>query len=55
MTRRARPEQRQRPIFTLKIEGKPGTAIRDLRWVLKTLLRQHGFRCVEAIEERGDR
>jgi hypothetical protein len=52
MTRRARPEQR--PIFTLKLEGKPGTAIRSLRWLLKTLLRQHGFRCVEAIEERKD-
>jgi hypothetical protein len=55
--RRARPEQR--PVFTLKIEGKRGAAgIRSLRWLLKTLLRQHGFRCVEAIEERkedGDR
>jgi hypothetical protein len=43
-----------RPTFTLKIEGRPGTAIRSLRWLLKTLLRQHGLRCVEAIEERKD-
>jgi hypothetical protein len=52
MTRRVQSEKR--PIFTLKIEGKPGTAIRSLRWLLKTLLRQHGFRCIEAIEERKD-
>jgi hypothetical protein len=50
--RRHRPEQR--PTFVLHIEGEPGTAIRSLRWLLKTLLRQHGFRCVEAIEERED-
>jgi hypothetical protein len=50
--RRRRPEPR--PIFVLHIEGKPGTAIRSLRWLLKTLLRQHGLRCVEAIEERKD-
>jgi hypothetical protein len=36
-SRRRRPEPR--PTFTLKIEGKPGTAIRSLRWMLKTLLR----------------
>jgi hypothetical protein len=52
MIRRARPEKRS--TFALRIEGKPGTAIRSLRWLLKTLLRQHGFRCVEAIEERED-
>jgi hypothetical protein len=52
MTRRTRPEPR--PVFALKIEGKPGTAIRSLRWLLKTLLRQHAFRCVEAIEEHKD-
>jgi hypothetical protein len=42
-----------RPIFTLRIEGKPGTGIRALRWVLKTLLRKHGFRCLAAREESG--
>jgi hypothetical protein len=25
-------------------------AIRSLRWLLKTLLRQHGFRCISAEE-----
>jgi hypothetical protein len=42
-----------RPTFILRIEGKPGADnIRALRWLLKSLLRLHGFRCVEAIEER---
>jgi hypothetical protein len=40
-----------RPIFTLRLEGKPGAAgIRSLRWLLKALLRRHGFRCVEVSE-----
>jgi hypothetical protein len=40
-----------RRIFILKIEGKPGTeGIRSLRWLLKTLLRRHGLRCVEVSE-----
>jgi hypothetical protein len=57
MTRHGRLPNRTvepRPIFTLKIEGKRDSSIRSLRWLLKTLLRQHGFRCVEAIEERKD-
>jgi hypothetical protein len=50
MTRRASPEQR--PIFTLKIEGKPGAAgIHALRAVLKILLRRYGFICLSAYEE----
>ena len=41
----------RRPIFILKIEGKSGAAgIRSLRWLLKALLRRHGFRCVEVSE-----
>jgi hypothetical protein len=44
-------DREPRPIFTLRIEGKPGTAdIRALRWLLKTLLRQHGFRCLDVSE-----
>jgi hypothetical protein len=40
-----------RPIFILRIEGRPGAeGIRSLRWLLKTLLRRHGFRCVEVSE-----
>ena len=43
--------ERGRSTFVLKIEGKPGAAgIRSLRWLLKTLLRRHGFRCVEVSE-----
>jgi hypothetical protein len=56
MTRRARLANRTagpQRIFTLKIEGKPGTAIRSLRALLKVLLRRHRFRCLDARE--GDR
>jgi hypothetical protein len=46
-----RRDREPRPIFTLQIEGKPGTdGIRALRWLLKTLLRQHGFRCLDVSE-----
>jgi hypothetical protein len=39
--------------FTLTLEGRGGAAgIRSLRWVLKHLLRQHGFRCLDCVEER---
>jgi hypothetical protein len=45
----------RRPIFTLRIEGKPGAeGIRSLRWLLKTLLRRHGFRCVEVLESSSN-
>jgi hypothetical protein len=54
MTRRAR--RAQRPTFTLKIEGRPGAdSIRDLRALLKRLLRQHGFRCLDARQIGGRR
>jgi hypothetical protein len=39
----------------LRLRPLPGRdAIRELRWVLKRLLRVHGFRCisVEQIEEQ---
>jgi hypothetical protein len=29
--------------------------IRALRWVLKGLLRQHGFRCIDLREKQNDR
>ena len=51
--RRTRPEPR--PVFALKIEGRPGTAIRSLRWMLKILLRRHGLKCIDAREDRGQR
>jgi hypothetical protein len=51
MTDRQQPPER-RPIFTLKIEGRPGIAgIRSLRWLLKTLFRQHGFRALDVRED----
>jgi hypothetical protein len=41
-----------RAVFTLRIAGKPGTAgIHALRWLLKTLLRQHGFVALDVREE----
>jgi hypothetical protein len=50
MIRRARPEQR--PTFTLRIAGKPGTAgIHALKFLLKRLLRQHGFVALDVREE----
>jgi hypothetical protein len=43
-----------RPTFTLKIEGKPGTAsIRYLRLLLKALLRRHHFKCLDLREDGG--
>jgi hypothetical protein len=40
-----------RPIYLLRIQRiQPGNDERDLRWLLKKLLRQFGFRCV-AIEK----
>ena len=36
------------PRFVLHIEGPPGADnIKQLRWLLKGLLRQHGFRCLD--------
>jgi hypothetical protein len=49
MTRRSRAEQPS--AFVLRIEGKPGVAgIRQLRALLKRLLRTHSFRCLDARE-----
>ena len=42
----------RRSTFVLKLEAKSGPAgIRQLRALLKTLLRRHGFRCIDAREE----
>jgi hypothetical protein len=50
MTDRQQPPER-RPIFILRIEGKPGAAgIHALRALLKSLLRRHGFRCLDVRE-----
>jgi hypothetical protein len=44
------------PRFVLDIEGPPGADnIKQLRWLLKGLLRQHGFRAIDIKEtERVD-
>jgi hypothetical protein len=42
------------PTYVLRLVPLPKTdPIRELRWVLKRLLRQHGFRCLSVSEERG--
>ena len=42
-----------RPIFVLRLEPRPGVSgIRALRWLLKALSRQHGFRCLDVREDR---
>jgi hypothetical protein len=47
-----RRNREPRPIFILRIEGKPGAAgIHALRFLLKRLLRQYGFVCVDIREE----
>ena len=39
-------------VYVLKLRPLPGTdPIRSLRWVLKRLLRQHGFRCLSLSQE----
>jgi hypothetical protein len=47
MTKRTPP-----PRFVLTLQALPGVdAIEALRWVLKRLLRQHGFRCLSLHEQ----
>jgi hypothetical protein len=44
---------RPRPCFTLKLQGRGDAAdIRSLRWILKSLLRRYGWRCLDCREER---
>jgi hypothetical protein len=41
-----------RPVYLLRIQRtRPGGDKRDLRWILKKLLRQFGFRCLTIQEE----
>src|SRR5262249_43563597 len=40
-----------RPTFTLKIETKPGAGTNALKFLLKRLARQYGFKCLDAHEE----
>jgi hypothetical protein len=46
------PPHPTRAVFTLRIAGKPGAAgIHALRFLLKRLLRQHGFVALDVHEE----
>jgi hypothetical protein len=54
MTRHAESAARKngRPVYLLRIQRiQPGDGERDLRWILKKLLRQFGFRCLAAHKE----
>jgi hypothetical protein len=43
---------RPAPTFVLRLRPGPGIdAVRALRWLLKSALRQHGLKCIEAREE----
>jgi hypothetical protein len=44
-----------RPVFVLALRAAPNrNAIRELRTLLKTALRRHGFRCVHSSEVRAE-
>jgi hypothetical protein len=49
----ARRDPRPRPIFLLRLEGRPDHAIQDLRRLLKRLLRQYQFRALDVREDTG--
>jgi len=45
--------QEKRPTFVLRLRPLPAVdPIRELRWVLKRLLRDHGFRCISVRKEQ---
>jgi hypothetical protein len=49
MTRRSETD---RPVYLIRIQRvRPGDDERDLRWLLKALLRRPGFRCVTIEKE----
>jgi hypothetical protein len=43
-----------RPVrFVLTLQPQPGVdPVKALRWILKTLLRRHGMKCVDVHEEK---
>ena len=47
--------QNCRPVFVIKLRPvrSDSDAIRGLRWILKTLLRRHGFQCIDARKEQS--
>jgi hypothetical protein len=45
---------KDRPTFTLRLRAEPGTdAIRALRWLLRSMLRQGRLRCVWIAEDHS--
>jgi hypothetical protein len=45
--------ERRRPVYVLRLEPLRGDgSIRTLRWILKKLLRQFGWRALSIEEER---
>jgi hypothetical protein len=42
-----------RPIYIIKLQSLRGASIHALRAILKSLLRQHGFKCLAAREEQS--
>jgi len=49
---KTKQRERRGPVYLLRLQGKPGDSVHGLRAVLKTLLRRHGLRCVDAREEQ---
>jgi hypothetical protein len=49
--KRAQAAPELRPTFTLKIEAKPDAGTNALKFLLKRLARQYGFKCLDAREE----
>jgi hypothetical protein len=51
MTARRRPRPKA-PLYVVKLRGRSGADnVRDLRWLLKVLLRRHRLKCVDVREE----
>jgi hypothetical protein len=51
---RPRARAAQPVTFVVRLAPAPGSSgIRELRAVLKTLLRRHHVRCISAVEEQG--
>jgi hypothetical protein len=46
---RRRPNHQPATVLVITLQPRPGIDdVRSLRWVLKTLLRRHGIKCIAA-------
>jgi hypothetical protein len=47
--------QKPGPVFVIKLRPTRADSdgLRGLRWILKTLLRRHGFQCIDAREQQS--